>query len=63
MAALADGVHIVYNSVVAKIAYCAQGVAVHTARHVFKGTPSDITSAILPDISQLTAADIMVQMT
>ena len=57
MAALADGVHIVYNSIVTKVAYCSQGVAVHTPKHVFKGDSSNIhLSANLPDFFQLTAA-------
>ena len=52
MAALAEGVHIIYNSVVTKVVYCAQGVAVHTAKHTFRGNSSDVSlSAVLPDFS------------
>ena len=38
MAALLEGLPVVYNSVVKRIRYCAKGVSVSTATHEFKGT-------------------------
>lgn len=38
VAALLEGLPVVYNSVVKRIRYCAKGVSVSTATHEFKGT-------------------------
>ena len=43
MAALAEGVPILYNSVVKNIRYSAEGVAVRTAnKHEFTGVPFEL---------------------
>lgn len=42
IAALTQGVPVIYNSRVKKIAYAADGVAVQTDKHVFKGALLDM---------------------